>query len=166
MATNNEITTGKQTNGQFTITYQQNGYGGCIPVIDGKPEQSLMFGYVTESDKRGCMKLIEEAIVATQGNIWKAKEYIMNAVVMAANEVKPTDTAEADGVEILIDYENRKAYETTTEIANLDDIKCDLPEEAIKALLVERAKNAIKERREAEERTYVDLDYDDEDDYE
>lgn len=158
----NEITTGKQTNGQFTITYQQNGYGGCIPVIDGKPEQSLMFGYVTESDKRACMRLIEEAIVATGGDVWKAKTYIMNAVTMAANEVTPSETIDVDGTEIIIDYEKRKAYETTTEIANLDDIQCELPEEAIKALLVERVRNTIRERREA-----VAYPWDDEeDDYE
>ena len=159
---NNEITTGKQTNGQFTISYQNNGYGGCIPVIDGNPEQSLMFGYVPESDKRACMRLIEEAIRATAGNIYEAKMYIINAVTMAANEVTPSETTDVDGTEIIIDYENRKAYETTTEIANLDDIQCELPEEAIKALLVERARNAIRERREA-----VDYPWDDEeDDYE
>ena len=83
----------------------------------------------------------------------------MNAVTMAANEVTPTDTADVDGTEITIDYGKCKAYEGTTEIANLEDIECanTFPEEAVKALLVERVRNTIKERKAK---------YEDEDDYE
>ena len=47
MPNNNEIRTGAQSNGEFTISYQQNGYGGVIPIIDGTPEPRLMFGYAS-----------------------------------------------------------------------------------------------------------------------
>ena len=114
----NEINTGKKSNGEFTISYQQNGNGGCIPIIDGKPEPALMFGYVSESDKEGAMKVIEEAIRATNGNVFEALQYIMNAVSVAANEIAPDEAVEIDGAEYLISYADRKAYAGTEEIAN------------------------------------------------
>lgn len=143
---NNEIKTGKKTNGQFTVAYQQNGYGGCTPVIDGKPEPSLTFGYVSESDKEACMKLLEKAIQATGGDIWETQRYIMNAVKVSAAEIKADEAIEVNGTEILISYENHKAYLGTEEIANLEDINCALPPEATKALLTDRARIALEER--------------------
>lgn len=46
----NNIITGRKSIGNFTIEYQKNGYGAIIPVIDGTPQPSLMFGYVSETD--------------------------------------------------------------------------------------------------------------------
>lgn len=155
---NNEIRTGAMTNGEFTIQYQQNGNGGCIPVIDGKPEPSLMFGYVTESDRDACMKLIAEAIRATNGNIYQAQTYIMNAVAVAANEIKPNEVVTIGEMEILICYEDKKAYEGISEIANLDDINCELPNEAIKAMLIDRTRLVLEERERYLE-VFEDEDY-------
>ena len=165
----NEINTGKKTIGNFSIEYQRNGNGGCIPVIDGKPEPSLMFGYATESDKQACMRLLEDALRATGNEIPKVRQYIMNAVRVAANDIKPDEAIEVDDVEILIDYANRKAYEGTTELANLDDMTCPLPDEAIKAMLINRVQLALVDREveyydEDEYDDYDDDDYDLDDD--
>ena len=150
MPNGNEITTGKKTSGQFTVAYQQNGYGGCIPVIDGKPEPRLMFGYASETDKAACMKLIEEALKATNGNIFETQRYITNAAVIAANEIKPDEAVEIQGIEVLISYADKKAYIDTMEIANLEEITCEMPDEAVKALLISRVETEM-ERRRAEE---------------
>ena len=147
----NIITTGKKTNGEFAITYQDNGYGGCIPVVDGVPHESLMFGYISESDKRACMNLISEAIQATNGNIYEAQRYMMNAVRVAAEGIKPNEVITVNGEEILISYEAKKAYIGTEEIANLDDLQCELPNEAIKVMLADRVRLAF-EARETEAR--------------
>ena len=155
----NTINTGKKSNGEFTIEYQQNGYGGCIPVIDGNPEPSLMFGYASETDKQACMKLIEEAIKATQGDIRAAQVYIMNAVIVAANEITPDEAVEVEGIEFLISYKDKKVYEGTTEIANLDDLNCELPDEAIKALLITRIQLELENRKTEEYNDYDDYDY-------
>lgn len=154
---NNEINTGAKSNANFTIEYQRNGYGGCIPVIDGKSEPSLMFGYASETDKRACMKLIEDAIRATKGDIRAAQVYIMNAVSVAANEITPDEAVEVEGIEFLISYKDKKAYEGTMEIANLDDLACELPDEAIKALLVTRIQLELENRRAEEEIARIQL---------
>ena len=141
---NNEISTGKKTNGEFTISYQKLGYGGAIPVIDGKPEPRLMFGYVSESDFVSCMDLIETALVATNGDVGMAQVYMMNAIQVAANKIHPDEAVEINGVELLIDYGAKKIYYGSAEIANLDDISCVLPDEAIKAMLIDRARLSME----------------------
>lgn len=158
---NNTINTGVMSNGNFTIQYQQNGNGGCIPVIDGKPEPSLMFGYATESDKQACIKLIEDALRATGNDIPKVRQYIMNAVKVSANEIKADEAIEVDGVEIIIDYTAKKAYKDAKEIANLNDMQCFLPNEVIKAMLINRVQLAFAER---EVEYYDEDEYDDYDD--
>ena len=151
----NEISTGKKTVGNFTVEYQRSGYGGCIPVIDGVPQPSLMFGYVTESDKEASMRLIEDALRAAGNNVSAIQHYIMQAVTVAAHDVHPDQVADVDGTEILICYADRKSYIGVDEIANLDDVPCELPDEAIRAMLIDRSRIVLNDMRGA--------DYDDED---
>ena len=157
------IDDGSRTSGQFSITYQESGYGGCIPVINGKPAQELMFGYVSESDKTAALNLIKEALIATKGDTYKAARYMMKAVKIAAKGVKlkEAEAVTVDGVEFLINYETKKIYKDEDELANLDDIPCALPPEAIKAMLIDRAKLAMATKYAANDD--YDDDYDDED---
>lgn len=157
---NNEIKTGKQTNGEFVVTYQTNGYGGVIPVIDGVPHQELLMGYVSDADREAGLNLIAEALKATGGSIPAAMRYMYNAALTAANDIKAEEAVTVDGVEILIDYEGRKAYLGTEEIADLEDMP-ELPREAVKAILIDRARNEIT-KRVAE---FDEEDYDEDDDY-
>lgn len=135
-----------RTEGQFAIEFQQAGNGGCIPVINGEPEELLMFGYVSESDKQGCAEVIRKALLATDGNVYQALRYIRKGVYLAANDIKPDEAIDVDGTEMLVSYRDKKIYLSTTEMANLDDMaETEMSNEVIKALLVERAKNKIKE---------------------
>lgn len=142
----NEISTGRKTIGNYVIEYQRSGYGGCIPVIDGQPQPSLMFGYASESDRAACMKLIEDALRATGNDIAAIQHYIMTAVRTAANDIHPDEAVDVNGHEILISYAAKTAYLGTQEIANLADMTCELPAEAVKALLVSRAETALAAR--------------------
>ena len=149
-----------KTEGQFAIDFQQNN-GGMIPVINGKPEPILMFGYVSESDKQACIRLIREAVVATNGDVYKAADYIRNAVTIAANDIKPDEVVDVDGNEMLISYAARAIYLDTVEIANLDDMgDTPMDNEVIKALL--KAKATIELQNLAYELDDFD---DDEEDY-
>lgn len=164
---NNEISTGKKSNGQFTVDYQKNGNGGCIPVIDGTPEPMFKFGYVSEEDREAGLRLIGEALRATNGNKYQAMQYMMNAVTVAANDIKPDEVVEVQGNEILISYANKKAYLNTTELANLDDLDCQMPNEAVKALLVSRVETELERRAEqARIEMNLYLERNDDEDYE
>ena len=165
MADTNNITTGKMTNGEFTISYQKNGNGGCIPVIDGTPEPMFTFGYTSENDKEAGLRLIGEALKAANGNKYAAMNYMRNAITVAANEIKPDEVVKVNGNEILISYGVKKAYLGTEAIADLEDLgEVEMPNEAVKALLVSRTETEIERRRQVN--IEIDLEYDDdEEDY-
>lgn len=140
---NREITTNKRTESQFAVSYQRNGYGACIPTIDGVEHPELMFGYTSEADAQAALNLISEAITATNGDVYKAMQYMYAAARTSALEVKADEAVDIDGVDIVIDYTARKAYKNGEEVANLDAITCPLPNEAIKQLLVEKVKEMV-----------------------
>ena len=147
-----------KTAGQFAIDFQSNGYGGCIPVINGNKEYSLMFCYVSESDKQAAIDLITKAALACDGNIFAMRSYMMNASMISAEGIKPEDTVEVQGRELLINYTEKKIYNGTTELANLDDMTSEMSNEVIKALLIERANNKITEEIMAYDAYVDDLD--------
>ena len=152
--------TNRKTQGEFAIDFQASGFGGMIPVINGQKEYSLMFGYASESDKQACIALITEAALVTDGDIFAMRSYIMNATAIAAEGIKPDETVDVDGIEMLISYEQKAIYLGTEKIADLEDIESDLGNEATKIILVERARNVLNEReREAEEEDDFDIWY-------
>ena len=161
----NIIITGRKSIGNFTIEYQRSGYGGVIPIIDGQPQPSLMFGYVSESDLAAGMALIENALRATGNNVYDVQRYIMTAMTTAAHDIHPDECVDVNGNEILISYANKKAYLGVDEIANLDDLACTLPDEAIKALLVSRVETELATRNETYYGDWEDDEYDEDFDY-
>lgn len=150
---NREISTGAKTEGQFTIDYQRNGYGAIIPIIDGVEHPELMMGYVSDADAQAGLKLLEEALKATNGNIPQAMRYMYTAAQVAANDIHPTEVLDVDGYEFTIDYEKRAAYLGAEEITNLDDLPnaVNYPREVVKDLLLTKVRAKIEEYQEAEE---------------
>ena len=148
---NTNISTGKATEGEFAISYQRDGYGALIPIIDGVPHKELMMGYVSERDAQAGIELLGKALKATNGDIPAAMRYMYTAASVAAADIKPTETVEIPELdaEFLIDYEKKVIYYYDDEKANLDDLDTtNWPNEAIKAMLVTRA----KEKWEQEEK--------------
>lgn len=148
---NREITTSKRTESQFAVSYQRNGYGACIPTIDGVEHPELMFGYTSEADAQAALNLISEALAATNGNIGEAMCYMYNAARTAALDIKADEAVDVDGVDIIINYQNRKAYKNGEEVADLDNITCPLPNEAIKQILIEKVREMINHRSHYDE---------------
>lgn len=148
---NREIRTSKRTESQFAVSYQMNGYGACIPTIDGVEHPELMFGYTSEADAQAALNLISEALAATNGNIGEAMRYMYNAARTTALDIKADEAVDVDGVDVIINYQNRKAYKNGEEVANLDNITCPLPNEAIKQILTEKVREMINHRSHYDE---------------
>lgn len=80
---------------------------------------------------------------------------------------------EVDGIPVVINYPSQKIFmgvdRSLVLLADLEDLDCELPAEAVKALLVERSKTAIAEMKKAQEEEYgpyYDEEYEDDyDDY-
>ena len=102
---------------------------------------------------------------------------IMNACMTGAAmteegiEAKDSEELEIEGIPVIINYEVQKAYigvnKSLEAVASLEDLDTELPEVAVKALLVERAKARIKEMQEEAARALEEAydEYDPEEDY-
>ena len=143
---NANVTTGKATEGEFAISYQRNGYGAIVPIIDGVEHPELMMGYVSDADAQAGLKLLEEALKATNGNVQQAMWHMYTAASVAAAGIKPTETVMIEEYECLIDYDKKAIYIGNELIADLEDMDTTAwPDEAIKAVLVTKAKAAYDE---------------------
>lgn len=140
---------------EFTIEYQKKN-GAIIPVIDGEPREDLLMGYVSESDMKAGMELLEAAIKAADGNIERAKYLMYTGAINTAKDIRPEEQLEVEGIQMMIDYNTNIIYTIgRTQVADLEDmsdeVKAVLPREAVKALLVEKAKVWVASQQERED---------------
>lgn len=143
---NTNISTGKATEGEFAISYQRDGYGALIPIIDGVSHKELMMGYVSDTDAQAGLELLGKALKATNGDIPAAMRYMYTAASVAAAGIKPTETVMIEEYECLIDYDKKAIYLGDELIADLEDQDTTAwPDVAIKAVLVTKAKSAYEE---------------------
>ena len=136
-------------------------------------------GYTSQKDKEAAIKFVQRIVDNSQNTGYALYNEIMQTCMTGAAmteegiEAKDSEEVEIDGVPIIINYEAQKAYigidKSLEAIADLEDLDCELPAEAVKALLVERSKTAIAEMKKAQEEEYgpyYDEEYEDDyDDY-
>lgn len=136
-------------------------------------------GYTSQKDKEAAIKFVQRIVDNSQNTGYALYNEIMQTCMTGAAmteegiEAKDSEEIEIDDVPIIINYEAQKAYigidKFLEAIADLEDLDCDLPAEAVKALLVERSKTAIAEMKKAQEEEYgpyYDEEYEDDyDDY-
>ena len=136
-------------------------------------------GYTSQKDKEAAIKFVQRIVDNSQNTGYALYNEIMQTCMTGAAmteegiEAKDSEEIEIDDVPVIINYEAQKAYiginNSLEAIADLEDLDCDLPAEAVKALLVERSKTAIAEMKKAQEKEhgpYYDEEYEDDyDDY-
>lgn len=114
--------------------------------------------YTSEADRERAIKVIQ-TIVDNSSNhgMALAMEIVTTITTQAAMneaEVEPetAEEIEVEGIPMIIDYNKRVIYyglnNELVHVADLSDLSCDMPNEATKALLVERAKSWCTERAE------------------
>ena len=116
--------------------------------IDGV-ECGIM-GYTNEADKQAGIAAIQEIVNNSDKRGWALAMEVMQTMVVASRQKEagiPADakpeTVKVNGKDMNILYPEKAIYnETMTKkIADCSDLP-DMPNEAIKAVLIERAKNA------------------------
>lgn len=111
-------------------------------IIDGV--KCGILGSVSEADREAAIKALNAAYVASNGDIFEMMEKLSTIATIEEKEIIPDEVVEVCGVDIILSYSGTKAYTMDgEEIANCDDLQVDIPKEAVKALLVERVKNAL-----------------------
>lgn len=105
-------------------------------VIDG--QKVGMLGTTSEKDKQNALKAIQTALDSSNGNVYEMMQKLNTIAIIEENEISPDEMIEVCGLDIMISYADKKAYDCCgKEIASCDDLP-DMPNEAVKAVLVAR----------------------------
>ena len=108
-------------------------------VIDG--QKIGIMGSVSEADRAAALKALQEAYVASNGNIMEMMQKLSEVATIEENAID--EVVEVCGAEVMLSYTNRKTYTMDgEEIANCDDLP-DMPKEATKAVLIARTETVL-----------------------
>ena len=128
-----EIRKELQTNGT-TIEYI---------VINGQKVGIL--GSTSEKDKQNAIKAIQTALDASGGDICEMIAKLTTIATIEEKEIDPDEVVEICGEEVIISYAAKTAYTMDgEELVNCKDLP-DMPNEAIKAVLVARIEVALSQ---------------------
>lgn len=123
---------------------QKNGTTIEYIVVNG--QKLGILGSTGEQDKQNAIRTIQTALDASNGNIYEMMSKLSTIATIEEKNIDPDEMVEVCGQEIMISYTQAKAYTMDgEEIANCTDLN-NLPNEAVKALLVARAEVVIVER--------------------
>lgn len=110
-------------------------------VIDGQKVGIL--GSTSEKDRQNAINAIQTALEGSNGDIYEVIQKLSTIATIEEKEIKPDEMIEVAGEEIIISYESKAAYDLNgEEILNCTDLP-DMPNEAIKAVLVARVELAL-----------------------
>lgn len=126
----------------------------CIDGIklDGTCGALCTLSYLNEEDKNAAIEFIQKIVDNSDKRGWELVFEVARAQQMAAMHQEngvaddKLEEVEVNGETMHISYKKKAiyAYDATEEVANLNDIEGvdKYPKEAIKTILIERAKNA------------------------
>ena len=110
-------------------------------VIDGI--KCGILGSVNEADKATALKALQDAYVASNGNIMEMMQNLVTIATIEEKNMEPDEVVTIGCHDVILSYSNAKAYTMDgEEIANCEDLPA-MPSEAIKAVLIARATVAL-----------------------
>lgn len=122
---------------------QKNGTTLEYIVVNG--QKLGILGATGEKDKQNALKAIQTALDASNGNIYEMMQKLSTIATIEEKEIAADEMVEVCGTEVIISYAAKTAYTIDgEEITNCTDLP-DMPNEAIKAVLVARVETAIVE---------------------
>ena len=117
--------------------------GTTIEYIVVNGQKLGILGSTGEKDKQNAIKAIQTALDASNGNIYEMMMKLSTIATIEENEIDADEMVEVNGEDIIISYASKAAYTVDgEEIVNCLDLS-NMPNEAIKAVLIARAENAL-----------------------
>ena len=108
--------------------------------VDG--QKFCCVGYVSEADKEACLKAIQTAVDGSE-NLYDAMMKLMANANLTDENIEPDEEVMIDDVPMVISYRNKAIYDLNgEEFVNCRELECDLPNEACKTILMQKAELA------------------------
>ena len=103
-----------------------------------------ILGYLNEADRKAAEATLKK-LSNEVSSPWELMTKLSELTAIADSGVTPDEEVEVNGQRCYISYATRALYMSATmeKAVDLDDLKCDLPPEAIKTLLMERAGHVL-----------------------
>ena len=103
-----------------------------------------ILGYLNEADKKAAETALQK-VANSVSSPWELIAKLSELTAIDDSGIAPDEEIDVKGNRCYIDYGARALYLATTceKAVDLSDLACDLPKEAVKALLLERAKNVL-----------------------
>jgi hypothetical protein len=123
------------------IRSELNAHGVKIEyvIIDG--QKIGMLGTVNERDRDTALKALNDAYIASGGDLMAMAANLNTIAAITENNITPDEMIEINGVNVIISYEAATAYTIDgEEITDCKDVP-NMPREGIKALLISRVEN-------------------------
>ena len=122
--------------------FKANGTKVEYIVING--QKIGIMGSVNEADRAAALKVLQDAYVASNGNIMEMMRKLNAVATIEEKGIEPDEVVKIKGKEIMLSYTNRKTYTMDgKELASCNDLP-DMPKEAVKAVLVARTETALR----------------------
>lgn len=140
------ITTTNTAKNAVEIRAELQKNGTTIEYIVVNGQKLGILGATGEKDKQNAIKAIQTALDASNGNIYEMMQKLSTIATIEEKEIAADEMIEVCGRDVIISYAAKTAYTIDgEEITNCTDLP-DMPDEAIKAVLVARAEAAIVDR--------------------
>lgn len=132
------INSTNNTKNAVEIRTELKANGTSIEYIVVNGQKIGMLGTTSEKDKQNAMKAIQTALDASNGDVYEMMQKLSTIATIEENEIAADEMVEVDGMDIIISYTSKTAYTINgAEIADCTDLP-DMPNEAIKAVLIAR----------------------------
>lgn len=137
------ITTTNTTKNAVEIRAELKSNGITVEYIVVNGQKLGVLGSANEKDKQNAIKTIQTALDASNGNIYEMMQKLSTIATIEEKEISPDEMIEVADREIIISYESKAAYTIDgEELVNCADLP-DMPNEAIKAVLVARVETIL-----------------------
>ena len=131
---------------------QKNGTTIEYIIVNG--QKLGILGTTSAKDRENALKAIQTALDASNGDIYEMMAKLNTIATIEENEIAADEMVEINDEEIIISYESKAAYTVDgVEITNCIDLP-DMPNEAIKAVLVARVENVLSSYNDDDEYDY------------
>ena len=138
------INTSKATKNAVEIRAELANNGTTIEYIIVNGQKLGILGATSEKDRQNALKAIQTALDASNGNIYEMMQKLSTIATIEEKKIKPDEMIAVNRREYIISYSAKKAYALNgKEVANCTDLP-DMPNEAIKAVLVARIESKVR----------------------